>query len=244
MGEGVGGGVGGGEKRKRGKEEKRRHDACRRCHVTTAGGQSLLHLPRATTCRFSVDPSFHFLPSLPQSSPDLKRISRPQTNLPAQTPQPVVEPKFAHKLPDACPCESSLLGPSLHFAKDDRSLDQLEIGETVGHCDLGSLSLLCWQTPQARNRMLDAQWRNSNSTSTSKAQLPIPPPHLSETRPKETKENATVQDSISSHAPTGETSLAEPRVQPRRDNAWVVGIRFELPLPSLHREPPVPDNTG
>lgn len=91
--------------------------------VTTAGGQSSLQLPQSHDLSLFRRSEF----SLPSISPSI--LSGLQTNLSAQTPRAVVEPKFAHKQPDTCPCEWSFLGPRPKFApcKDDRSLDQLEI---------------------------------------------------------------------------------------------------------------------
>lgn len=60
-------------------------------------------------------------------------------------------------------------------------------------------------------------------------------PHLSETRPKKQRKRHSPRQHLEP-CPNRRDQL------PRRDSSWVMGIRFELPVPSIHLEPPVPDD--
>lgn len=181
-----------------GKEEKR-HEACRRCHVTTAGGQSLLRLAQSHDLSLFRRSEL----SLPSISPSI--LSRLQTNLSAQTPKRVVEPKFAHKLPDTCPCEPSCLDPrrpQVCTTQRTTGLSTNSRFERLSDTVISDLSLCC---AGRHHRQETACSTRSSATATAPApaKLSSPsPPHLSETRPKENKrkQKSTPQSKTASRA--------------------------------------------
>lgn len=183
-------GVGGGEERK---------SATKLVAVVTSPPQvakACCTFPRATTCRFSVDPSFHFLPSLPPFSPDFKRISRRKhrswsssPSLPINSRIPALASRHSSTLDDP----KFALRKGRQVSRPTRDLrDRRTLGSRI------SLSAVLADTtgkkPYARRAVAQQQQHQQSSA----PHLPISPPSIRNTA--KGKQKKTPQSKTASRA--------------------------------------------